>query len=128
MSVDARLTRDLLARNPMTERVYCRRLPGGGYVAVDVVRVRRPFRRSVYTGIVLVERRTTGDRDRTQQPVVIAELSGPDVESVLRALLPAAECNSAIGSALLRRTPGGLPPSPAAGRPAGHRAAAAVHA
>lgn len=94
----------------MTERVYLRSLPGGGYVAIDVTTVRRFLRKARYRGAVLVERRADGERRRTLPPVV-AEASGDSAESVLRQLLPAAECNPAIGSALLRCTPGALPGS-----------------
>lgn len=83
------------------ERVYLRRLPGGGYVAIDVTRVRRWFHRSCYRGTVIVERRSGDDPTRTLHPLVVAEASADDADSVLRALLPAAECNPAIGSALL---------------------------
>ena len=93
----------------MNERVYLRALPGGGYVAIDVTRVHRWFRRPRYRGVVLVERRTDGDRHRTLRPVVVAEALGDSAESVLRKLLPSAECNPAIGSALLRCTPVALP-------------------
>ena len=101
----------------MSDRVYFRRLPGGGYVAVEITRVRRWFRKSYHRGIVLVERRSDNGGDRTQHPLVVAEASGESAESVLRTLLPAAECNPAIGSALLKRTPVAL-----AARPIGLRA------
>ena len=84
-----------------SERVYLRRLPGGGYVAIEIARLRRWFHKACYRGTVLVERRSGGDPERTLHPLVVAEASADDAESVLRALLPAAECNPAIGSALL---------------------------
>jgi hypothetical protein len=112
----------------MTERVYVRRLPGGGYVAIDITRVRRVLRRSRYRGAVVVERRAAGAADRTRHPLVVAEASGASAESVLSALLPAAECNPAIGSAVLRHTPGALPRSPIGASPTHRRAPTAVHA
>lgn len=112
----------------MTERVYVRKLPGGGYVAIDITRVRRVFRRSRYRGAVVVERRSAGAAQRTLHPLVVAEASGATAESVLRALLPAAECNPAIGSALLRRTPGALPRSPIGAGLTHRRAPTAVRA
>lgn len=96
----------------MTERLYHRALPGGGYVAIDVMAVRRWLRRTRYHGTVLVERRSGGWRERTQHPLVVAEASGESAESVMRTLLPAAECNAAIGSALLRYAPFAVPASP----------------
>lgn len=93
----------------MTERVYLRTLPGGGYVAIDVTTVHRFLRKARYDGVVLVERRADGERQRMLRPVVVAEASADSADSVLRKLLPAAECNPAIGSALLRCSPGALP-------------------
>lgn len=113
-----------MARDGMTERVYLRRLPGGGYVAIDIARVRRWFRRTRYRGAVVVERRADGPSHRMMHPLVVAEASGLNAESVLRALLPAAECNPAIGSAVLRRTPGALPRY-SIGAGSSHRAPAA---
>lgn len=95
----------------MTERVYFRTLPGGGYVAIDVTCDRRWLRPSRYLGTVVVERRVDGERHRKLQPVIIADASGPSMDAVLQSLLPAAECNPAIGSALLRRTSGRRPAS-----------------
>ena len=95
----------------MTERVYLRTLPGGGYVAIDVTKERRFLRKARYRGAVLVERRADGQRHRPLHPVVVTEAFGDSVDSVLHQLLPAAENNPAIGSALLRCTPGAVPVS-----------------
>ena len=100
----------------MTERVYHRVLPGGGYVAIDVTRERRWLRRSRYRGILIVERRADAARHRRLRPVVVAEATDVSAEAVLRALLPAAECNPAIGSALLRCASGAPQASRAAVR------------
>ena len=110
----------------MTERVYFRRLPGGGYVAVEITRVRRWLRKSHFRGTVLVERRSDGDSQRTLHPLVVTEASGESAESVLRTLLPAAECNPAIGSALLKCTPVALPARPTGLRASPDRAPAAA--
>jgi hypothetical protein len=95
-----------------TERVYLRTLPGAGYVAIDVTSVRRVFRRGHYRGVVLVERRSDGARHRTFAPVVIARAAGSTIDSVVQQLLPAAECNPAIGAALLRCVPPVVPAKP----------------
>ncbi len=91
--------------NRTTERAYLRTLPGGGYVAIDVKWVRRLFRRGCYRGVVLVERRSAGEGDRTLEPIAIARATGATMDSVIHQLLPAAECNPAIGAALLRCVP-----------------------
>jgi hypothetical protein len=91
--------------NRTTERAYLRTLPGGGYVAIDVKYVRRLFRRGQYRGVMLVERRSAGERHRTLEPIVIARATGETMDSVIHQLLPAAECNPAIGAALLRCVP-----------------------
>lgn len=95
-----------------TERAYLRTLPGGGYVAIDVTYVRRLFRRGHYRGVVLVERRSDGDRHRTFAPIIIARATGRTIDSVVHQLLPAAECNPAIGAALLRCVPPAAPAKP----------------
>lgn len=94
------------------ERVYLRTLPGGGYVAIDVSYVRRLLRRRLYRGVVVVERRSDGDRHRTFTPLVIAHATGRTIDSVVHQLLPAAECNPAIGAALLRCVPPAAPAKP----------------
>jgi len=95
-----------------TERTYLRTLPGAGYVAIDVTYVRRVFRRGHYRGVVLVERRSEGDRHRTFTPLVIARATGRTIDSVVHQLLPAAECNPAIGAALLRCVQSAQPAKP----------------
>jgi hypothetical protein len=55
----------------------------------------------VYHGKVIVERRANWRR-KGHEPPVIAIASGGTMESVVRQLLPAAQCNATIGSALLR--------------------------
>ena len=93
----------------MTERLYIRTLPGGGYVAIDVTREHRWLRRPRYHGAVVVERRTDGAHHRRLHPVIVAVATDSSAEAVLHQLLPAAEFNPAIGSALLRCTPGTVP-------------------
>jgi hypothetical protein len=86
-----------------TRREYTRALPGGGFVAIDVTPVLSVLGRRHFRGTLVVERRA-GARCEGHSPPVIAEVSGKSVDSVLRKLLPAAECNPAIGAALLRRS------------------------
>lgn len=91
--------------NRTIERAYLRKLPGGGYVAIDVKYVRRLFRRGYYRGVVVVERRSAVEGDRTLEPIAIARATGETMDAVIHQLLPAAECNPAIGAALLRCVP-----------------------
>lgn len=98
--------------NGQTERAYLRTLPGGGYVAIDVTYMRRLLRRGHYDGVVLVERRSDGDRHRAFAPLVIARATGRTIDAVVHQLLPAAECNPAIGAALLRCVPTTVPANP----------------
>lgn len=86
-----------------TRREYIRALPGGGFVAIDVTPVSSVLGRRHFRGALVVERRA-GARCEGHSPPVIAEVSGKTIDAVVRKLLPAAECNPAIGAALLRRS------------------------
>jgi len=80
---------------------FKRDLPGYGYVAIEVTSTKRMWRPRHYEGRVVIERRADWRR-AGHEPPVIARASGESVEAVVRKLLPAAQCNSTIGSALLR--------------------------
>ena len=80
---------------------YTRTLPGGGYVAIEVTAVKRLWRSRAYEGRVVIERRGIWRRE-SPEPPVIATASGDSVEAVVRKLLPTAQCDPVIGSALLR--------------------------
>lgn len=85
-----------------TQRAYTRELPGGGFVAIDVTSVTSLRHGRHFRGMLIVERRATWRRDG-HVPPVIGQASGSSVESVVQQLLPAAESNPAIGTALLHR-------------------------
>jgi hypothetical protein len=89
----------------MRTKVECcpfeRQLPGGGFVAIEVVSTKSLWRSPVYHGRVIVERRAPSRR-RGHEPPVIATASASNVEAVVAQLLPAAQCNATIGAALLR--------------------------
>jgi hypothetical protein len=87
-----------------TERQYARDLPGAGFVAIDVRAGRSLLHGKQFLGTLVLERRERSRRDGHAPPVV-AEVSGPTVEAVLRQLLPTAQSNAALGAALLRRQP-----------------------
>ena len=85
-------------------RAFHRELPGGGFVAIEVTSRKPMWREPVYDGRIIVERRAN-DRREGHRPPVIAKASGACRDAVLEQLLPAAQNNSAIGAALLRREP-----------------------
>jgi hypothetical protein len=87
-------------RKSKMQRAYTRDLPGGGFVAIDVICAPSLFHGRRYHGTLMVERRVSWRRDGHSAPV-IAEASGASVESVVQQLLPAAQYNPAIGAALL---------------------------
>ena len=83
------------------KRVHLRELAGGGFAAIDVGSRRSMWRRCLFQGSLVVERRSGSRRDG-HQPPVIATANGRDVEAVMRQLLPILQCDPALGSALLR--------------------------
>lgn len=85
-----------------TCRVFRRDLPGGGFVAIDVVASRSLFGRHRFEGCVIVERRARPSRAGVAP--VIARARGKSMEQVMQQLLPSALSNAAIGAALLRCT------------------------
>jgi hypothetical protein len=93
-----------MASDSRTERAYVRELPGGGFVAIDVIAVESSFYRRQYHATLVVERRTS-DRREGHLPPEIARASGHSVESVLHQLLPMAQSNPAIGAGLLALRP-----------------------
>ena len=85
-----------------TERVYMRELPGGGFVAIDVVSSSHAlFGATSYHGEVLVERR--GHPRDSERPLVVAEVSGATMGAVLQELIPVALSNSAVAAAVLAK-------------------------
>lgn len=86
-------------RRPLMERQYQRALPGEGFVAIDVHAVHPLLRRRTFVGEVRVERRALARRSG-HRPPVIGTASGETIEDVMRQLLPIAESNVAVGTAL----------------------------
>ena len=89
--------------NTEGQRPFERELPGGGFVAIEVSTARSVWRRPVFRGRVVVERRTAARRNG-HEPPIIATAVGRTLEAVVQQLLPAAQCNATIGAALIRRT------------------------
>ena len=84
------------------QRVFLRDLPGGGFVAIDVVPVTSLLHGRRYHGTLVVERRASWRRHGHVAPV-IGEATRSSVDAVVQQLLPAAEWNPAIGAALMHR-------------------------
>jgi hypothetical protein len=81
-------------------RLYSRELPGGGYVALDVLE--QPSHvGGRFVGRITVERRAEIARREGCAPPVVAELRADCTETLLHRLLPVARSNAAIGAALL---------------------------
>ena len=83
-------------------RLYWRELPGGGYVALDVIE-QPAHAGGRFVGTITVERRADVIRREGCRPPVIAVARGHSPGSLLHQLLPIARSNPAIGSALLHR-------------------------
>ena len=83
------------------QRVFERRLPGAGFVAIEVRPSTSFWRDPVFHGRVVVERRAIS-RDADDEPPIVATASGASLEVVVQQLLPAAQSNETIGAALIR--------------------------
>jgi hypothetical protein len=87
------------SQRDLTDRAYFRELPGGGFAAIDIAVDAPRWKRCTYRGTVTVERRVAS-RGAGHPAPVIATASGPTAKSVLLELLPVAQSNVAIGTAL----------------------------
>jgi hypothetical protein len=87
--------------NEKTRPVYLRQLPSQGYVAIEVAPAFSFLHGHQYHGSLVIERRAPWRRPG-HTPPIIAEATGKSIEAVIQQLLPIAECNPAIGAALLR--------------------------
>ena len=87
-------------RNSRTGRLYERELPGGGFVAIDVV-IESSGDRDVPHTRVYVERRGDTSRRFGHEPPVIAESAAGDTSPEFTDFLRIARDNVAIARALL---------------------------
>jgi hypothetical protein len=87
--------------NEKTRPVYLRQLPGQGFVAIEVAVEFSFLHGHQYRGSLVIERRAPWRRPG-HRPPIIAEANGKSIEAVIQQLLPIAECNPAIGAAVLR--------------------------
>jgi len=92
----------LYAPSDKVGRIYWRELPGGGFVALDVVD-QPTHAGGRFLGTITVERRCASERRVGCSPPVIAEARARTAGAVVHQLLPIARSNPAIGHALLQR-------------------------
>ena len=83
------------------EQLYVRRLPSGGYVAIEAVEVQPLFAEKKIRAHVLVDRRPDARR-LGHIPPIAACSEGDDVDALVAALLPIAESDQAIQDAFAR--------------------------
>jgi hypothetical protein len=83
-------------------RLYSRKLPSGGYVAIEARPVRTLFGPPKIRGELIVERRAPDRRVGHRAPVA-ACTEHADLNVVLEVLAPMAESDESIGEVLKRR-------------------------
>ena len=84
-----------------TQRLYERRLPSGGYIAIQVTTVRTLFGPNKLRGEIVVERRPEARREGHRPPIAAcAENSA--VKAIVDALYPLATSDPAIAEVLQR--------------------------
>jgi len=91
-----------MSTHSIDQHAYARDLPGGGFVAIDIDSDRTWLGARRFHGILAVERRANPNR-REGPPPVIGEAFGRTAECVMQQLLPTAQSNYAIGTALIRQ-------------------------
>ena len=84
---------------PTEKTLYRRKLPGGGFVNVEV---EPPSPAGVHRAVVAVERRSDPARRDGHTPPVVASAEGGSRQSVFAQLLAIAADNVAVARALLR--------------------------
>ncbi|MEO7455390.1 MAG: hypothetical protein ABIY52_03960 [Gemmatimonadaceae bacterium] len=88
----------------VTDAVYMRPMPGGGYVRVEML-VSQPgdIARERMRGRVVLERRLPAPATPDQEPVIVEEVEGSDANAVVAELFRIARDNAAIARRVLRR-------------------------
>ncbi len=90
----------LNARN--TEQIYMRKLPGGGFVMIEVSPMRTLFGARRYQGRLILERRSETARRDGHVPPVIAEAQSTSIAGIFHELFLLAQSNVALATAALR--------------------------
>lgn len=88
---------------PQPEQVYRRHLPGGGYVAIEVMPTRSLLGLRSYHGHVVVERRIELERRIGHRPLTVAEADSPTISGVIHELFAVAHSNTLIAARCLER-------------------------
>jgi len=87
---------------PERNRFYERRLPGGGYIAIEVEPVRTLFGGVKVRGEIVVERRNEARRKGHRAPIAVA-IERARTEDAVTALLPFARSDDALAEVVGRR-------------------------
>ncbi|MGH7678235.1 MAG: hypothetical protein ACRENU_07200 [Gemmatimonadaceae bacterium] len=85
-----------------TKRLYARRLPSGGYVAIEAREVRTLFGPVKIRGELIVERRSEARRQGHRAPVAAFAEQGR-LREIIDALFPIAQSDTALEQVLSRR-------------------------
>ena len=92
----------LSERDKSDQHVYRRPLPSGGYVAIATEPVQPLFAPTKIRGHIVVERRAE-ERRGGHAPPIVAIAEHEHVDAILAALLPVAESDELLASALASR-------------------------
>jgi hypothetical protein len=88
----------------ISQPIYTRPMPGGGYVRVEVLESEVDAERAEYLrGRVVLERRSPAPATPEDDHVVVEELEGDDPNVVMSELFRIARDNAAIARRVLRR-------------------------
>lgn len=85
------------------EQSYCRRLPGGGFVSIEILPFRNLLGQRRFRGAIVVEHRSDPARREGHEPPAVAFAEGQSVADVFRGLLPLAQSNTALANAVVSR-------------------------
>ena len=83
------------------EHLYMRRLPGGGFVSIDVLSFRNLFGKRRFRGEVTVEMRADPTRRQGHHAPLVAVAEGESVAEVFHELFPVAQSNTALANAVV---------------------------
>lgn len=91
-------------QTPTPQALYSRRMPGGGFVRVELLVVEPgAVAAERARGRVVMERRAQTPATPEEPPVIVEELEGDDATSVVDELFRIAQDNAAIARRVLRQ-------------------------
>lgn len=105
MSSHAQDVHEAHAGEPSTRPVYSRRMPGGGYVRVELL-ISEPATLSAQglRGRVVMERRSYAPPSPDDEELIVEEVEGADANVVVAELFRIACDNAAIARRVLRQS------------------------